>query len=135
VTVPDAEMNTYDDLPPMQSLVLEVMCARYRLGENSWTFSTRHRRALEGLAERGLMGWKHGVMPRTCLAWLTDKGRESLLSNGYRAPLAFTRDRLAGALTRLEVKVQLTGPIAGMINAESMADAIIEALGKGEGAQ
>ena len=40
----------------------------------------------------------------------------------------FTRDQLTDALTHLDVRVALTGPIAGMINAESMADAIIEAL-------
>jgi hypothetical protein len=40
-----------------------------------------------------------------------------------------TRESLTDALTRLEIKVMLTGPIAGKINAESMADAIIEALG------
>lgn len=84
--MPDPEFNTYDDLPPVQSLVLEVLAARYRLGENSWTFSTRHRPALEGLAERGLVSWKHGVMPRTCLAFLTDEGRSALLSTRYRSP-------------------------------------------------
>lgn len=84
--MPDAELNTYDDLPPTQSLVLEILAARYRLGENCWTFSTRHRPALEGLAERGLLDWKHGVMPRTCLAFLTDEGRRALLSTGYRSP-------------------------------------------------
>jgi hypothetical protein len=44
------------------------------------------------------------------------------------AQSTFTRDELTDALTRLELRVQLTGPIAGMINAESMADAIVEAL-------
>jgi hypothetical protein len=48
----------------------------------------------------------------------------------------FTRESLTDALTRLELRVMLTGPIAGMINAESMADAIIEALGQaGDGRQ
>lgn len=47
-------------------------------------------------------------------------------------PYAFTRDELVDALTRLEVKVQLAGPIAGMVNAESMADCIIEALGEAD---
>jgi hypothetical protein len=84
--MPDAEMNTYDDLPPTQSLVLEVLGARYRLGENCWTFSTRHRPALEGLAGRGLLGWKHGVMPRTCLAWLTGEGCRALLGSDYKSP-------------------------------------------------
>ena len=44
------------------------------------------------------------------------------------AAFTATRDELADALTRLDVRVQISGPAAGMINAESMADAIIEAL-------
>jgi hypothetical protein len=40
----------------------------------------------------------------------------------------FSRDDLADALTRLDGAVPVDGPAAGMINADSMADAIIEAL-------
>jgi hypothetical protein len=40
----------------------------------------------------------------------------------------FTRDQLTDALTRLDVRVLTSGPCAGMVNAESMADCIIEAL-------
>ena len=44
------------------------------------------------------------------------------------AAFTATRDELADALTRLDVRVLVSGPAAGMINAESMADCIIEAL-------
>ena len=44
------------------------------------------------------------------------------------ATFTFSRDELADALTRLDVSVLTSGPAAGMINADSMADAIIEAL-------
>jgi hypothetical protein len=44
---------------------------------------------------------------------------------------SFTRDQLIDALTRLDVSVRVSGPAAGMINAESMADALIEALEDG----
>jgi len=74
------------DLPPTQSLVLEVLTARARLGEDHWTFSTRHRAALEALAERGLVHWKAGIVERTCLAWLTDPGRAECLSYAYKTP-------------------------------------------------
>jgi hypothetical protein len=40
----------------------------------------------------------------------------------------FSRDDLADALTRLDGAVPVDGPAAGMISADSMADAIIEAL-------
>ncbi len=41
---------------------------------------------------------------------------------------SFTRDELIDALSRLEARVPTSGPLAGKILAESMADAIIEAL-------
>ena len=47
---------------------------------------------------------------------------------------SFTRAQLVDALTRLETHVLISGPAAGMINAESMADAIIGALENGESA-
>ncbi len=43
-------------------------------------------------------------------------------------PYTFTRDELIEALTRLEMHVATSGPIAGKVLADSMADAIIEAL-------
>src|ERR1039458_7794741 len=46
----------------------------------------------------------------------------------------FSRDDLADALTCLDGSVPVDGPCAGMINADSMADAIIEAL-RGAGAE
>ena len=41
---------------------------------------------------------------------------------------AFTRGQLIEALTRLEAHVAVSGPAAGKILADSMADALIEAL-------
>lgn len=41
---------------------------------------------------------------------------------------SFTRDELIDALTHLEVRVATSGPIAGKVLADSMADALIEAL-------
>jgi hypothetical protein len=39
------------------------------------------------------------------------------------------RERLADALTQIEVRVPATGPLAGKIVAEQMADAIMQAYG------
>jgi hypothetical protein len=41
-----------------------------------------------------------------------------------------TREQLVDALARIELRITTTGPMAWKINAESMADALIEALGK-----
>ncbi len=73
-------------LPPTQALALEVLAARTRLGEHVWSFSSRHRPALEALDRLGLAGWKHGTLPKTCLAWLTDDGRKTMLSATYKPP-------------------------------------------------
>ena len=56
--------------------------------------------------------------------------RATAAARATRAPGEFTatRDQLVDALTRLEIRVLVSGPAAGMINAESTADAIIEAL-------
>ena len=40
----------------------------------------------------------------------------------------FTRDQLIEALTHLEARIPVSGPAAGLVDAESMADSIIEAL-------
>lgn len=79
------DIDTYD-LPPTQALVLEVLAARARLGETHWTFSARHRTALEALAKQGLISWKHGIVAHTCMAWLTDAGRSAVLDESYRPP-------------------------------------------------
>jgi hypothetical protein len=44
---------------------------------------------------------------------------------------AFTRAQLIGALARLEMHVATSGPIAGKVLADSMADALIGALEEG----
>lgn len=74
------------DLPPSQALALEVLAARLRLGESYWTFSTRHRPALEGLRKRGLADWRPGVAQGTVTASLTDEGEAATLGGTCKAP-------------------------------------------------
>lgn len=75
------------DAPPLtQQLVLEVLAARARLGENAWTFTNRTRPALEALSRAGLAWWKSAVVDGHCLAGLTDAGREAALSASYAVP-------------------------------------------------
>lgn len=75
-----------DQLPPTQYLVLEVLAARHRTGERTWTFPTRVTPTLEALAALGLVSHKPGVLYRTRLAWLTDAGRALALHDAYTAP-------------------------------------------------
>lgn len=75
-----------EDLPPTEYLVGEVLAARIRLGEQCWTFPTSVRPAIKRLAERGLIGWKHGTLPKTCLVWFTEEGRDTFLWDEYQLP-------------------------------------------------
>jgi hypothetical protein len=84
-------MNTdTGNLPPTQELVLEVLAARSRLGEYTWTFPSRFVPTLRALEQAGLIWWKHGVIERTCLAGLTDAGCEAVLFAGYTVPAEIT---------------------------------------------
>lgn len=71
---------------PTQNLLLEVLAARYRLGENLWTFESRHAHQLEKLADLELVDVLSGVTEGTIRAMLTEKGREEVLSDNYTPP-------------------------------------------------
>jgi len=79
-------MVDVDKLPPTQQLVLDVLAARYRLGETMWTFSTNCQSAINALEEHGLAGQMHGVIERTLRAWLTEAGKDAVLSKTYTPP-------------------------------------------------
>lgn len=72
---------------PTQHLVLDVLAARYRLGEHMWTFPTSCKSAINFLTEQGLVGQMHGVIEHTLRAWLTDAGKKAVLSDSYVPPL------------------------------------------------
>jgi hypothetical protein len=79
-------MPDTDSLPPTQYLVMDVLAARARLGEQMWTFPSSLRPVLNALQERGLLWWKSGVVEKTCQAFLTDAGREMVLFERYEVP-------------------------------------------------
>lgn len=74
------------DLPPTQYLIMEVLGARWRLGEEHWTFPSYLSQQLRVLEARGLLTWKHGIVARTCMAWLTEEGKQVWLSPMYQMP-------------------------------------------------
>ena len=75
------------DLTPSEELVLEVLAARWRLGERMWTFSTKQKRAVEGLAEKGLVNMMHGIVEKSVRASLTEAGKLESLDEGYVPPI------------------------------------------------
>jgi len=82
-----------DALPPTQYLVLEVLGARHRLGENLWPFRSTLAPALRGLEQLGLVWTMHGSVENTVRAGLTEAGKDAVLSSTYTPPVF----RLPGA--------------------------------------
>jgi len=72
---------------PTEELVGEVLVARYRLGEKSWTFKNNALTAIRKLYDKGYVEYKKGTpaSPDHTLVWLTDKGRKEFLSYKYVA--------------------------------------------------
>lgn len=61
------------DLTPTEQLILEVLIARFRLGESIWPFDLRNAAALRRLESRGLINRMGGNVENTERAWLTEK--------------------------------------------------------------
>jgi hypothetical protein len=81
------DLTEYDSysFTPTEELILETLAARYRLGELVWTFSSRHNAALDKLAAKKLIHWKHGVVDHSSLVFFTDTGKAVMLANRYRS--------------------------------------------------
>ena len=67
-------MSESTRLTPTQDLILNVLTARYRLGDTLYTFDTSHSNAAKGLVGFGLIRTMHGVTEKTFRASLTDAG-------------------------------------------------------------
>lgn len=78
---------TEPTLTPTQDLVLDVLIARHRTRENLWTFSTRHKRALEALEDAGLVNVMSGVVENTVRASLTPAGIKFAAGSTYISPI------------------------------------------------
>jgi hypothetical protein len=74
-------------LTPTEDLCLEVLTARYRLGEKLWTFESRHKPALEKLQARGLVSVMHGIVEHTVRASLTEEAKKEYLLDSYEPPI------------------------------------------------
>jgi hypothetical protein len=64
-------------ITPTQELVLDTLAARYRLGYGFWPVFRAHARALNGLAELGLVTLQpHSASPRHFSVALTEAGKK-----------------------------------------------------------
>lgn len=76
----------WQSLPVTQQLLLEVLSARHRLGEQLWTFETNARSICKKLEQAGLIWTMHGATEHTIRAGLTDAGVFMMHSPSYRSP-------------------------------------------------
>jgi hypothetical protein len=91
-----------DDLPPTQWLILEVLAARYRAGDPTFTFPNRLRRALDALQAAGLIDHDSAPTYGDRRAHLTDAGRREAMLDGYRSSWQHAYEDLrAGVLAGL----------------------------------
>lgn len=79
-------VTNIDTLPPTQYLLLEVLAARYRVGETYWAFPDRVRPAANKLEADGLIWLRSGPAPDCFEARFTDAGRAACLSHPYVSP-------------------------------------------------
>lgn len=81
-----ADIDT-DALPPTQYLILEVLAARWRLGEPFWTFPDRLKPAARALQQAGLVWTNSSPTPRCFQVSFTDAGRNAAMSDSYSPPV------------------------------------------------
>lgn len=75
-------------MTPTEELIMEVLAARYRLGEHFWTFSrkTAITKAAKSLEDKGLIFLMNGQVERTFRAGLTETGKAEVISKNYLSP-------------------------------------------------
>ena len=84
------------EFTPTEDLVLDVLVARYRLGEHLWTFDSHVASApIRKLAEKGWVNEMHGITENTVRAYLTDKAVARFLTFKYIPPIARDDKKLA----------------------------------------
>lgn len=73
-------------LTPTQDLIMDLLVARYRLGESLWTLDSRVQKQAEALEAIGYIETMHGVVENTIRASLTEDGRKAYMSDSYTPP-------------------------------------------------
>lgn len=83
-----------DALPLTQYLLMEVLAARRRLGEDSWTFPSRALQPLRKLEELGLVRVFGAATSGDVRATLTPTGLGGVLGADYTTPVDRLRERV-----------------------------------------
>lgn len=75
-----------DPRTPTERLILEVLAARYRLGETHWHFDNRLKPTLLRLQAAGLVWFKSGMVAGMQKVFLTDEGKSEAMWDRHRPP-------------------------------------------------
>lgn len=75
-------------LTPTENLILELLIARFRLGERLWTFDSNVRKQVVSLASKGYAHEMNGIVPQTVRARLSDEAIAMYVSFDYVPPIA-----------------------------------------------
>ncbi len=75
-----------DTLPPTQYLILDVLAARRRLGEQFWTFPDRLKPAVQARERAGLVWARSGPAPNAFQVWPTAAFQALMDASEYRTP-------------------------------------------------
>jgi hypothetical protein len=83
--------DTEQKFTPTQELFLEVLVARWRLGDRMYTFGPRLKKTARELQALGLVSFKSGTAGEgTILAWLTDEGELSQIKPDYMSSAEYS---------------------------------------------
>lgn len=105
-------MTNADDFTPTESLILDVLTARWRLGDDLWTFESRLRPQARRLAARGLVELNSGIVEKSIRLSLTDAGLRTLGAEAFA--LGVSQYLLEGARSPWAPKIARLRELAAM---------------------
>jgi hypothetical protein len=117
-------MTDIDSLPPTQQLILAVLAARHRLGEQVWTFPSAVNPALRALESRRLVTLLNGIVEKSTRARLTEAGRRLVINDRYRPPnggVERYRQALQAILDYCEPRADIAIGLDGIIDVARQA--------------
>jgi hypothetical protein len=76
------------ELTPTENLILELLIARFRLGEKLWTFDSSVSKQVDSLSRKGYVLPLNGIVPKTVRAMLTEEAIAKFLTYDYVPPIA-----------------------------------------------
>ncbi len=78
-----------EKLTPTEDLILDLLVARYRLGEYQWPLSNKLVNVIHSLAARGYVNSRHGNVEKTYLVRLTDEAVAEFVTDSEYTPQGY----------------------------------------------